>query len=110
MFYREYIFHPTCTAMGIESDLVKSYGFSTLILGAAVAEKQVDLDTIEQCLVLGGRIPDSASIVKAAAEISLACYKGPADHELPLGERLKRIKFAYAAANGERRLNFGGAG
>ena len=27
MFYREYIFHPTCTAMGIESDLVEILRF-----------------------------------------------------------------------------------
>jgi len=103
------IFAPTCTTLRLQGEAVKSYGFASLILGAAVAGEVADLDTIEWRLVYGGRSSDYVNIVKVAAELSQARYEGPSDPELPLEEKVKRIKFAYAAANGERRLHGGQA-
>lgn len=108
--FEQRVFTPTCKVLKLKSEAVKSYGFASLILGAALAEKVADLLSIEWRLVYGGRKFDYVNVIKVAAELRLARYEGPLGPDLPLEEKISRLEFAFAAANGERRQNYGQAG
>lgn len=110
LVFDKQVFAPTCAAINLESREVKSYGFAPLILGAALADQVVDLLSIEWRLVYGGRGSDYVNVVKAAAELSRARYRGSSALDLPLDEKQRRLLLAFAAANGERRLHGGQAG
>ena len=108
--FDKYVFVPTCSALKLGSQAVRSYGFAPLVLGTAVAGRMADLLSIEWRLVYGDRRSDYVNVVKAAAELSLARYQGSSELDLSRDEQICRLEFAFAAANGERRLHGGQAG
>ncbi len=108
--FDRFVFAPTCAALKLDSEAVKSYRFAPLILGAAVTAPFADLLSIEWRLVYGGRSSDYVDVVKVAAELLLARDKGRLGPKLPLDAKARCLEFAFAAANGERRLHGGQAG
>jgi hypothetical protein len=96
---------PTCNALKLQSQAAKSYGFEHLILGTALAEKIADFASMELRLVYSRRSNDFVKTVKVAAHRSLVRYKGPSGQDLPLEEKITRLKFAFGAAGGERRIH-----
>lgn len=99
---------PTCAALATDANLVESLGLSSVVLGRGLEAGIVDVDTIEWRLKYATRSPDFRDVVMATVQFLLTEYAGPT--ELALEEKIRRLKFAFAAANAERRVHYATAG
>src|ERR1043166_8067431 len=77
MRYEQAVLQPTCSALSLPFLIGQTFSSAAVVLGAAVA--------------------------KCAAALVAAENLGSEEHELK--EQLRRLKFVYVAANGERRTN-----
>ena len=102
--FRAAVVAPTCNALATDPNSVESLGFSSLVLGRALVAGIADVDTIEWRLKYATRSRDFRDVVMAAVQFLLAEHGGPG--ELPLEEEIRRLKFAFAAANAERRVHY----
>lgn len=106
VFGRE-VLGPTCEALGLEERIGRKLGFGPLILGAALAHRVADFDMIQSRLVYGGRSQDFARVAMAAAEIVRLISPANSGRIPDPETQALRLRFAFGAANGERRLHGG---
>ena len=108
--FEKRVFAPTCKASKLQVEAMKPYGFVSVVLGAALNRKFADLLKIEWRLVYSGHGLKFVNIVKVAAKLSLVPQKELVGLILSNKEKRRRLEFAFAAANGERRMHGGQAG
>ena len=105
--YLETVLEPTCKALQISHDQLEPYSFAAVVLGSAVSRDITRLSDVEYHLIYRSRHKrrrDFVDVVKVAAELP------PMKPESVDDCQIRLLKLAYAAANGERRLNGASAG
>jgi hypothetical protein len=105
--YLETVLNRTCRALRVSQDQLEQYSFTAVVLGSAVSRNLARLADIEFRLIYRSRHKrrrDFVDMVKVTAELP------PAKPESGDDRQIRLLKLAFAAANGERRLNGAYAG
>ena len=99
----------TCKALGIQTEAVRDFAFSSIVLGATVGTEASTFEEMANRLVYSGKQVPFDEIANTAVEIELERHAMPGTEDADRDTIIRRLDIVFGAANGMRRVAGGRA-